>query len=125
MPFLKITAPGGGHDPRLLDAEHMERFVADHSLRIRENLPALGVRSHKGKPSTVTENTGRFIFNHARAILRFALDTGLAEEIGLSRKFIVALPTGNAPAVKARRPFPDPVARALADRSNLEMLADR
>ncbi|PAX90402.1 hypothetical protein CLM82_15565, partial [Streptomyces albidoflavus] len=40
------------------------------------------------------ENTGRFIFNHARAILRFALDTGRAEEIGLSRKFIVALPTG-------------------------------
>ncbi|MET7437427.1 tyrosine-type recombinase/integrase [Streptomyces sp. NPDC005496] len=123
--FLEITAPGGGHDPQLLDAEHMERFVADHNQRIRENLPALGVRSHMGKPSTVTENTGRFIFNHARVILRFALDTGLAEEIGLSRKFVVALPTGNTPAVKARRPFPDQVARALADRSNLEMLADR
>jgi len=123
--FLEITAPEGGHDPRLLEAEHMERFVADHNRRIRENLPALGVRSHKGKPSTVTENTGRFVFNHARVILRFALDIGLAEEIGLSRKFIVALPTGRTPTVKARRPFPDPVARALANQSNLEMLAER
>lgn len=123
--FLEITAPEGGHDPRLLDAEHMERFVADHNRRIRENLPALGVRSHNGKPSTVTENTGRFVFNHARAIMRFALDTGRAEELGLSRKFIVALPTGRTPTQKARRPFPDPVARALADQANLQMLADR
>ncbi|MFK4803370.1 tyrosine-type recombinase/integrase [Streptomyces sp. MPA0124] len=123
--FLEITAPGGGHDPRLLDGEHMERFVADHSRRIRENLPALGVRGHKGKPSTVTESTGRFVFNHARQVLRSALDSGRAEDIGLSRKFIVALPTGGTPTLKARRPFPDPVARALADQTNLDLLAAR
>ncbi|MFF4534013.1 tyrosine-type recombinase/integrase [Streptomyces sp. NPDC001407] len=123
--FLAITAPKGGHDPRLLDAEHMQRFVTDHNRRIRENLPSLGVRGHHGKPSKVTASTGRFIFNHARAILRFALDTGLAEEIGLSRKFIVELPTGGPSTLKARRPFPDPVARALAAPANLDMLADR
>ncbi|MFE6380577.1 tyrosine-type recombinase/integrase [Streptomyces roseolus] len=123
--FLEITAPKGGHNPRLLDEDHMRRFVADHTKRVREGLPSLSVRGHDGQPSKVTENTGRFVFNHARTILRWALDTGLAEEIGLSRKFIVALPNSGAQRERARRPFPDPVARALADQGNLQVLADR
>ncbi|QJS14256.1 tyrosine-type recombinase/integrase [Streptomyces argyrophyllae] len=35
------------------------------------------------------------------------------------------MPTGNTPKPKARRPFPDPVARALADPTNLQQLANR
>ncbi|KMS80290.1 hypothetical protein ACH49_08410 [Streptomyces leeuwenhoekii] len=123
--FLEIAAPEGGHDPRLLGEEHMRRFVADHNKRIREGLTSLIILGHDRKPSKVTEHTGRFVLNHGRAILRWALDTGRAEEIGLSRKFIVAMPTGNSPKPKSRRPFPDPVARALADPTNLQHLASR
>jgi len=121
--FLEIAAPGGGHDPRLLNEDHMRRFVADHKKRILEGLPALGVQGRNGITSKVTDYTGRIVFNHTRVILRYALDSGRAEEIGLSRKFIVAAPTGGAPDRKARRPFPDQVARALADTGNLQMLA--
>ncbi|MFG2653542.1 hypothetical protein [Streptomyces sp. NPDC048436] len=123
--FLEITDPGGSHAPQLLDEDNMRRFASDRRSRIRESLPALALCDNTGQPSTVTAQSGRLVFNHARAILRAALDSGQAEELRLPRRFVVALPAGGAAQHRARRPFPDPVARALADQGDLQALADR
>ncbi|MFF8036298.1 tyrosine-type recombinase/integrase [Streptomyces sp. NPDC016626] len=103
----------------------MRRYVADHNKRVREGLPSLAIRAVNGKPSVVTGNTRRFTFNHARAILRNALDSGEAERIGLPRTFITALPYGKKPVEGRRNPFPDEVAQALSDEGNLGQLAER
>ncbi|HEX5349073.1 MAG TPA: tyrosine-type recombinase/integrase [Pseudonocardiaceae bacterium] len=122
--FLELDAPEGGHDPRLLDAEHMRRFVADQRRRERDRLPSLAVTRPDGSASTVTTTTRSIVFNTARKLLRTALDTGTADRIGLSRDFIVAIPTAGAATGRTpRRPFPDEVARALADPDNLARLA--
>ena len=39
--FLQAQAPGGGHDPALLRAEHIERYVAEVRRRERLKLPTL------------------------------------------------------------------------------------
>nr|WSX75964.1 site-specific integrase [Streptomyces sp. NBC_00899] len=122
--FLEAEAPDGGHDPRALREEHAHRFVAD--LRNRERL-GLGFRGQArldGKKSTVTENMRRMMLNYGRAVLRGALDNGGAERIGLNRAFITAVPVGGPGTPRRRNPFPDEVARALADESNLRQLAE-
>ncbi|MEH0550996.1 tyrosine-type recombinase/integrase [Streptomyces sp. B21-101] len=121
--FLTAVAPEGGHDPAVLTADHMQRFVADHNKRAREGLPSLAI-SRDGRPMKVTGYTRREIFNEARSILRDALETGEAERIGLPREFIIELPKAQR-ADRTRNPFPDPVTRALADESNLQRLSDR
>jgi integrase len=64
------------------------------------------------------------VFNAARKLLRDALETGAAERLGLDREFIIAIPHAGATVGRtARRPFPDEVARALADEVNLADLA--
>ncbi|MGW2183358.1 hypothetical protein ACWCXX_36020 [Streptomyces sp. NPDC001732] len=100
----------------------MRRFVADHNKRVREGLPSLAIRAGNGEPSIVTVNTRRFTFNHARAILRNALDSGEAERIGLPRAFITALPYGKKPVDGRRNPFPDEVAQP-SSRSSAAMPA--
>lgn len=47
-----------------------------------------------------------------------------AERIGLDRAFIAAMPVGGPGTPRSRNPFPDQVARALADEANLQQLAD-
>ena len=122
--FLELEAPGGGHDPAVLRREHMDRFVADQRHREREALPSLAVRRPGGGASTVTITTRSMVFNAARKLLRDALERGAAERLGLDREFIIAIPTAGATMGRtARRPFPDEVARALADEANLAELA--
>ncbi len=122
--FLEITAVGAGHDPRLLTQDDALRFVADQARRARGNLPSLGIHRVKDKqPGTVTDNTKRVVFNACRRILRAALDSGQADQIGLSRDFVTAMPFGGSMAKRARSPFTDEVARALADEDNLKRLA--
>ena len=122
--FLELDAPGGGHDPRLLDAAHMRRFVADQRHRERDALPSLALKRPDGTASTVSQTTRAIVFNAARKLLRAALDSGAADRIGLGREFIVAAPTAGASTGRVpRRPFPDQVARALADPDNLARLA--
>jgi len=79
-----------------------------------------------GTPSTVTANTRRQVTNGARKLLRDALENGVATRLGLDREFIVAMPPAGYVAGRdtPRRPFPDEVARALADEANLGLLAD-
>ena len=52
--FLELAAPGGGHDPRVLTAGHMHKFVADQRQRELDGLVSLGAKGVHGKPSIVT-----------------------------------------------------------------------
>ena len=118
--FLAIAAPRGGHDPRLLTAEHMDAFVVDQRRRARDGLPSLGLHRYRTtEPGTCTDHSRREVFNYARYMLREALENGSADQIGLPREFICALPTGGGPTERARSPFSDEVAQALADEANL------
>ena len=122
--FLELEAPGGGHDPAVLRGEHAQRFVADQRHREREGLESLAVKRPGGAAGIVTTTTRSVVFNAIRKLLRDALDTGVADQLGLDREFITALPTAGATTGRtARRPFPDEVARALAAEANLAELA--
>jgi integrase len=122
--FLAVDAPSGGEDPAALAAEHMQRFVADQRHRAREKLPSLVMKNADGKPSTVSEHTRSVVFNSVRKVMRDALETGRAEPLGLQREFIIAMPAAGGAPLRARKPFPDEAARALADGTNLARLAE-
>jgi integrase len=124
--FLDLEAPGGGHDPGVLRREHMDRFVADQRHRERESLPSLGITRPGGAAGTVTVTTRSVVFNAARKLLRDALENGAADRLGLDREFVIAIPTAGATTGRTpRRPFPDEVARALADEANMAGLDAR
>lgn len=124
--FLQLDAPDGGQTPGLLHAEHMHRFVADQHHRERDGLGSLVMTGRSGRPAIVTANTRVIVSNAVRKMLRESLDLGTAERIGLSREFVIAAPTAGGLTTRvARRPFPDDVARALADEDNLRLLAAR
>jgi integrase len=124
--FLAADAPGGGRDPALLREEHMLRFVADQRHRERDGLPSLIMKRADRTPSIVTINTRRPVFNYTRKLLRETLGSGHAQQIGLDHAFITAMPSagGEKTPRRSRRPFPDDVARALADETNLAQLAE-
>ena len=121
--FLQRDAPGSGQDPTQLRAEHAQRFVADQRRRERDGLASLVMTGPDGGASTVTTSTRTVVFNGVRKLLRDALESGAADRIGLCREFITEFPTAGASPLRARRPFPDDVARALADEANLSRLA--
>jgi integrase len=122
--FLHLEAPDAGQDPSRLGAEHAHRFVADQRHREREGLRSLVMTGPDGGASTVTTSTRTVVFNGIRKLLRDALECGAADRIGLPREFIIAFPSAGAAPLRARRPFPDEVARALADETNLGRLAE-
>ncbi|GAO06668.1 hypothetical protein TPA0598_01_10390 [Streptomyces lydicamycinicus] len=123
--YLEAQAPQGGHDPTLLNETHMTGFVADQRHRAEHNLPSLAVhvrkRSAQSRPTAATKGTLATNFNGVRRVLRGAMDTGADERIGLDRSFIVAAPYGKGTRGR-RNPFPDDVARALANKDNLRDL---
>jgi len=121
--FLEADAPQGGHDPSLLREEHAQRFVADQRHRARHGLRSLAIHRADGKPSTITEITRRMVFNHLRAVVYRALETGASDSIGLHRDFITAFPGGGPDPKRPRGPFSDDVARALSDENNLRQFA--
>ena len=121
--FLEIDAPGGGHDPRALRAEHAQRFLADQRNRHRHGLKSLGIVRADAKPSLVTDGTLQGVFNYGRRVMFWALETGHAGQIGLDRGFITAFPAaGRRGPRRSRSPFTDDVARALADEASLREL---
>lgn len=123
--FLDIDAPQGGHDPRVLRGEHMQRFVADQRCRERDARPSLAIKRPDGTSSIVSTVTRSVTFNAIRKLLRDAIDNGAADRIGLGREFVITVPTAGATVGRtARRPYPDDVARALADQDNLRLLAE-
>ncbi|WP_030021172.1 tyrosine-type recombinase/integrase [Streptomyces monomycini] len=122
--FLEIHAPGGGHDPTQLTAEHAQRYVAEIRRKERMKLPTLTLSSRdRTSKVIVTPALRQTLFNGARQVLRAALETGACEQLGLSRGFVVTMPPGGRAMTRRRKPFPDEVARALADQANLELLA--
>jgi integrase len=121
--FLEARAPGGGHDPAVLTAQHMHQFAADQRQRERDGLPSLGFRGRGGKPSIVTAHTRQAVFHRTRRLFREVLESGQAERLGLDRGFITAMPQPGTIIRRARHPFPDGVARALAGEANLRTLA--
>jgi hypothetical protein len=122
--FPDAEAPGGGHDPTVLSGEHAHRFVA--GLRNRERLCMVlrGQARLDCKKSKVTENTRQVVFNHGWTVLRDALAGNSAEQIGLDRAFIAAMPVGGPGTLRSHIPFPEEVARALAAEVNVQHLAD-
>ena len=58
------------------------------------------------------------------AITYRALESGVADAIGLDRAFIAALPYGGPDTKRSRSPFSDDAARALADEDNLRRLSE-
>jgi integrase len=122
--FLLADAPAGGHDPAVLQAEHMRRFVADMRRREREGLPSLVTIDAQGNPCPVTAVTRSCVFNAIRRLLRTAMDNGAADRLGLDRGFIVAVPYGDTPPTRARAPFSDEIARAVVDEANLRRLEE-
>ena len=123
--FLETDAPHGGHDPTVLREEHMHRFVADRRHRERHALPSLATYRKDGRLSTVTAQFRATVFANVRALLRTSLYCGRTDAIGLDRGFIVVAPAPAYPKVRTRRPFPDHVAKALADSANLALLAEK
>ncbi len=121
--FLEATRADGGHEPSALQRDDMLRFVADQRRRAADGLPSLALRDSDGAPAVVSETTRHYVFNNIRMILRKAMDSGVAEQLGLGREFIVAMPAGGKAVVPKRRPFDDDVARALAHPDNLRVLA--
>ena len=121
--FLELRAPGGGHDPRALTAEHMHLFAADQRQRECDGLASLAVAGVGGRPSIVTAGTRTAVFNRTRRLLHDALESGEAGRIGPDRGFITAAPAAGTRIRRSRPPFPDEVARALADEANLQKLA--
>jgi integrase len=121
--FLEAHAPGGGHDPALLGEEHAHAFAADLRHRAANGLPALGETRQDGKPSIVTGNVCNGGLTYARKIVRWSLETGDVDRLGLDRGFVVALPPGGGSVSRTRAPFTDDVARALAAEANLARLA--
>lgn len=122
--FLATDAPQGGHDPTVLGAEHVQRFVADLRHRARHGLRSLGLFRTDGQPSTVTDVTCRLVLNYAHRTFHAALKSGSAERVGLDRAFVTALPLAGKHIQRTRSPFSDEVARALADETNLRRLAE-
>jgi hypothetical protein len=86
--------PAGGHDPAVLTAVHIQRFAADQRHREREELASLAMRRQDGTPSAVTTTTRAITFNHARKLLRWALEAGAAEQIGLRDIWETIIVTG-------------------------------
>ncbi|MFE3943249.1 tyrosine-type recombinase/integrase [Streptomyces sp. NPDC059118] len=121
--FLEVQAPGGGHDPRLLEGRHMVDFVADQRHRVLNGLSTLAAsRRRSNQSDPVTEGIVCDYFNGIRRVLRTALmETGEVERLGLDRAFVLALPPGKR-TQRRRRPFPDDVAKAVANQSNLQAL---
>ena len=122
--FLDVHAPDAGQDPTLLTQQHIQQFAADQHQRERDRLPSLGFRGRGGTPSIVTANTRLAVFHRVRILFREALESGEADRIGLNRSVVTAMPAPGRVIRRTRSPFPDAVARALAEEANLSRLAE-
>ena len=107
----------------MIEEEHVRLFVADRYRRAREGLPTLGI-THQGKPSAATEVTRKLTLDRLRQLMRWALENGEGDRAGLDRAVIRAFPGGGKPQHRTRSPFPDEVARAMAEEANLRRLSE-
>ncbi len=121
--YLDVNAPDRGNTPTALGVEHAMGFVADQRFRERNGLSSIAMVRSDRKPSLVTDTTRRLVFNAVRKVMRDALETGRATQIGLSSSFIFEFPSGGPDQKRSRNPYSDNVAQALADDKNLQAFA--
>jgi len=111
--------------PAVLTEATAKGFVADFTRRVTNGEPVCGVFNVDGSPSTATAISYSLAMNALRRVMRWAMDTGAADAVGLAREFIVAIPVGGAVSFKNPRPFSDPVLRELSDPANIRLLDAR
>lgn len=121
--FLADCDPQGGRDAALLGEATAREFVADYRRRVANGEPARGVFNVDGAPSTATPLSYSRAMNALRRVMRWALESGAATDVGLRRELIVAFPTGGNLPQRSPRPFSDDVLRAVSDPANIALLA--
>jgi integrase len=123
--YLAASTPDRGDSPDELSEATAREFLADLSRRVTEKRSMRCSTRGDTAPSVATPSIHALTLNGVRKVLRWALETGTAERIGLPREFIVAIPSGGVRTTKNPRPFSDPVLATLADPNNIRLLADR
>ncbi|MGV7445633.1 hypothetical protein PJH48_29050, partial [Mycobacterium kansasii] len=83
-----------GTDATQLTEDIARSFVADMTRRAQNGEPQLGLYLVDGQASTATELSKSQTFNGLRRLMRYALDSGVADAIGLRRDFMLAFPEG-------------------------------
>jgi len=122
--YLAERDPERGARPSALSESTAREFVADLRRCVSDGQPLPGVFNVSGSPSIATATTYSLTMNALRRVMRWAMDSGAASSVGLSREFIVAIPFGGAASFKNPRPFTDPVLRELSDPANIALLAE-
>ncbi len=120
--FLLDREPQGGDDPASLTEATAREFVADYARRVTNHQPLRGVFNVDGSPSRATQTSYTLAVNGLRRVMRWALDTGVAEAIRLPRAFIVSIPRGGTVLHRNPRPFSDEVLREVSDPANIALL---
>lgn len=123
--YLEWAVPRGGADATELTEDTARAFVADQTRRAQNNEPQLGLYLVDGQQSIATELSKSLIFNGLRRLMRFALDTGVADSIGLRREFMLAFPEGKLRHSKRPRPLSDDVFEHLISPTNMKLLSAR
>lgn len=120
--YLADCDPHGGADPTALSASTARDFAADLTRRATNGHALRGVFNVNRKPSIASATTSALTMSALRRVMRWAMDSGVAETVGLPREFVVALPFGGATSFKSPRPFTDSVLRELSDPANIALL---
>lgn len=123
--YLEWSVPDCGADASQLTEDIGRAFVADLTRRAQNGEPQLGLYLVDGQPSTATELSKSLTFNGLRRLMRYALDSGVADAIGLRRDFMLAFPEGKLQHSKRPRPLSDDVFEHLISPANMKLLAAR
>ncbi|GLP79748.1 tyrosine-type recombinase/integrase [Mycobacterium antarcticum] len=123
--YLEWSVPDGGTDAPQLTEGIARSFVADMTRRAQNGEPQLGLYLVDGQASTATELSKSQTFNGLRRLMRYALDSGIADTIGLRREFMLAFPEGKQRHSKQPRPLSDDVFEHLISPANMKLLAAR
>lgn len=121
--YLQWAVPDGGADPTRLTEDISRGFVADLTRRAQNGEPQLGLYLPGGQPSITTDLSNALAFNGLRRLMRYALDSGVADTIGLPRQFMLAFPEGKTRYSKRPRPLSDDVFEHLISPANMKRLA--
>ena len=92
--YLECAVPDGGADTTQLTEDIGRAFVADLTRRAQNGEPQLGLYLPDGQPSIATELSKSLTFNGLRRLMRYALECGVADAIGLPRQFMLVFPEG-------------------------------
>ncbi len=123
--YLEWSVPDGGADATQLTEDVGRGFVADLTRRAQNGEPQLGIYLVDGQASTATELSKSMTFNGLRRLMRYALDSGISDAIGLRRGFMLAFPEGKQQHSKRPRPLSDDVFEHLISPTNMKLLAAR